>query len=215
MEVSQSKLTIALNKANYFASAFHGFIAFGTLCFNGVYNASEVFIISTYNLKQFSENLCQFFFFVSSNGESNGQGVIFTVLTDTYFWQAHVCIDDQRQKKYFLTLGIERNSEIFFKVDFNLEELNNLIHSVLICTPFTICFTENEFQFFYHFLNLSVPDFLSLATKKDISNQVKICFSSENHAISDSVLEKLIVMFSFYKEIFISIRCFKDLMTED
>lgn len=205
MEVKNSRLTLALKKNGFFISAFPGQIILGLLHFKGNYVNEQVFSFPVFTLKNLCSALCAFFYFVNSN-EPTESGVLCQISSnETYFWRGLTLVQENGQAKKICSFGIEKDSEVIFKIDFSLEELNNLICCINLCIPFTIFFSDIEFDF-YNFLKRCETSNLNSEIIEIYANEKKLC-------VSDKQL--LLSYFTYYEDLFKSAKCLQELYTEE
>lgn len=202
MEISQASLTIALKKPSVFISAFPGLIIFGTIE-SRRYQNLKCFKFPIFFIHKFFNALSAFYFFLSNLEETVArQGLILQDSDETEahsFWQGHICINGAGENLRSITFGVEFRSEVVYKVDFSLEELNNLIEAFKLCVPFTIFYSNVEFELFQ--FALTYRDFQEIRTSDNIANFITIFEAQKQFSFDEHMTQRLKTLLQYYKSI--------------
>ena len=210
IKFSESCKTIACKQQNIFISAFPGKIVFGDVCSTG-YKQSRYFKFEFYQMCELYISLINIInFLVSSEKTSERHLIIKINETTNYFWLGNTVLVDKKESKV-VQFGIESQSDVKFKIDFNGEQLNNLIKYISEMILPCLCLQSNQRQIFQSVIKQSISVIVSLNNYQTCQKYLQNEQQKSNLKIDDITLPNLIDELIYYNELLLIIYKIKSL----
>lgn len=210
-KVQDAIFTLALLKTPLQICSFPSVVVFGSVK-DGFFEKYLEFDI--FQVKHFYLSFLSILAFFAERGDNEClQGLILTKNNENYFWRTFISETSEGSKKT-LSLGVEKNCDILFTLEFFLEELNNLILCLKECLKFSVPLNDTEFQFLCYCEKLESVTPIKTARFSD--EEFHKLFNSKTFNITSNVQKKkLQVTFNYYYELFAIINLLNSIHTDE